>query len=119
MKKKIKNLSSFVTLKNLVFFKIAAQPFEVGDFLNIFLKFLGFWGSFCFNYFSYKKQVVCSQYFGNIHGPSKLVSAITSSVLLLLGLLIVLETLLKNLRQETQESFRFEACNTFKKWILP
>ena len=27
-------------------FKIAAQAFESGDFLNIFLRFLGFWGSF-------------------------------------------------------------------------
>ena len=48
-----------VTFKELyeksVFLKIAAQAFEAGDFLNISLRFLGFWGSFCYKKFSYKK----------------------------------------------------------------
>ena len=37
------------------FLKIAAEAFETGDFLKIFLKFLGFWGSFSYQNFSYKK----------------------------------------------------------------
>ena len=39
---------NFVTFKELkevlMFLKIADQAFEAGDFLNIFLRFLGFWG---------------------------------------------------------------------------
>ena len=40
-----------------MFLKIAAQAFEAGDFLNIFLRFWGFSGSFSYNHFSYKEQV--------------------------------------------------------------
>ena len=36
-----------------MFLKIAAQTFEAEDFLNIFLRFLGFWGSFYYKNFSY------------------------------------------------------------------
>ena len=43
---KFTNLLSFVTFKELqeksAFLKIAAQAFEAGDFLNIFLRFWGF-----------------------------------------------------------------------------
>ena len=39
-----------------MFFKIAAQKFEAGDFLDIFLRFLGFPGSFSYENFSYKKN---------------------------------------------------------------
>ena len=38
-----------------MFLKIAAQAFAAGDSLNIFLRFLGFWGSFSYKIFSYKK----------------------------------------------------------------
>ena len=38
--------------EKLAFLKIAAQVFEAEDFFNIFLRFLGFRGSF-----SYKKSV--------------------------------------------------------------
>ena len=45
IRKKCWNLLSFVTFKELkeksAFLRIAAQIFEVGDFLNIFLRFLG------------------------------------------------------------------------------
>ena len=40
-----------------MFLKIAAQAFEAGDFLNIFFRPLGFWGSFSdikFTIFLYK-----------------------------------------------------------------
>ena len=40
-----------------MFLKIAAQAFEAGDFLNIFLRFWGFSGSFSYNQFSYKEHV--------------------------------------------------------------
>ena len=83
-----------------MFLKIAAQAFETGDFLNIFLRFLGFSGSFCYKNFSYKKCVVCNQHCRNIHDPSKLVNAFKSSILLLLGLPIILETLLKTYAKE-------------------
>ena len=33
-----------------------AEASEAGDFLNIFLRFLGFWGSFSYKYFSYEKK---------------------------------------------------------------
>ena len=39
-----------------VFENCSSQAFEAGDF-NIFLKFLGFWGSFSYKTFSYKKNV--------------------------------------------------------------
>ena len=81
--------------------KIAAQEFEAGDFLNIFLRFFGFWGSFYYKNFSYKKYVVCNQHYRNIHDPSKLDNAFKSSILLLLGLPIILDTLPKNLRKAT------------------
>ena len=44
-------------LRKSAFLKITAQAFEAGDFLNIFLRFLGFSGSF-FLYFLYKKKHV-------------------------------------------------------------
>ena len=91
-----------------MFLKVAAQVFEAGDFLNIFLWFLGFWGSLSYKNFSYKKCVVCNQHYHNIHDPSKLVNAFKSSILLLLGLPIILETLLKNLRKETQSSVKLQ-----------
>ena len=52
-----------------MFAKIAVELFEAGDFLNIFLRFWGFWGSFSYKNFSYKKKqrvvesVVCSTWF--------------------------------------------------------
>ena len=56
-RKKKPNLLNFVIFKELkeksAFLKIAGQASEAGDFLNIFLRFLGFWGSF-----SYKKKRV-------------------------------------------------------------
>ena len=46
MRKKSYNLLNFVTFKEVseksLLLKIAAQAFEAGDFLNIFLRFLGF-----------------------------------------------------------------------------
>ena len=58
-KKKNENLLNFVIFKELqeksAFLKIAAQAFEAGDFLNIFFRFLGFWGSFSYKNFSLKK----------------------------------------------------------------
>ena len=39
-------------------FKIEAQAFEGGGFLNIFLRFLGFWGSFSYKDFSYMKKTL-------------------------------------------------------------
>ena len=52
-KKIVKNLLNCVTFKELknqsAFLKIVDQAFEAGDFLNIFLKFRGFWGSFSHN----------------------------------------------------------------------
>ena len=48
-------------MKNHVF-KNAAQRFDAGDFLNIFLTFFGFLGSFCYENLSYKKLLVCKQY---------------------------------------------------------
>ena len=44
-----------------MFLKIAAHAFEDEDFLNIFLRFWGFWGSFSYKNFSHKKIV----YFNN------------------------------------------------------
>ena len=38
--------------------KSAAQVFEAGNFLNIFLRFWGFCGSFSYKNFSSKKQVL-------------------------------------------------------------
>ena len=40
-----------------MFLKVAAWAFESGDFLNIFLRFWGFSGSFFYNYFCFKKHV--------------------------------------------------------------
>ena len=37
--------------------KTAARAFGANDFLNIFLRFWGFWGSFSYKKFSYKKNV--------------------------------------------------------------
>ena len=51
---------------------------------------------------------VCNRHYHNIHDPDKLVRAINSSILLLLGLLIILETLLKNLRKGTQSSVKLQ-----------
>ena len=51
---------NFVTykgpLEKSAFLKIVAQAFEAGDFLNIFLRFSGFWGLFSYKNFSYKKK---------------------------------------------------------------
>ena len=41
-----------------MFLKIEAQAFEAGDFLNIFLRFWGFWSSFSYKNCSYKKNVL-------------------------------------------------------------
>ena len=61
MRKKL-NLLNFVTFKELwektTFLKISAQAFEAGDFLNVFLRFLGFWDSFSSKHFSYVKKNV-------------------------------------------------------------
>ena len=43
-------------MQNSRFLKIEAKAFEAGDFLNIFLRFWGFWGSFSCKNFSYKKK---------------------------------------------------------------
>ena len=46
-----------------MFLKVAAQAFAPGEFINIFLRFLGFWGSFSIKSFSYiKKRVSCYSY---------------------------------------------------------
>ena len=44
-----------VLKKNQRFEKIAAQSFEAGDFLNIFWRFYGSWGSLSYKTFSKKK----------------------------------------------------------------
>ena len=49
-----------------------------------------------------------NQHYRNIHDPSKLIKAFKSSTLLLLGLPVILETLLKNLRKETQSSVKLQ-----------
>lgn len=51
---------------------------------------------------------VCNRHCHNIHDPDKLVRAINSSILLQLGLPIILETLLKNLRKGTQSSVKLQ-----------
>ena len=48
--------------KNQPFFEIAAQAFKAGNFLNIFLRFLDFWGSFSDKNFSYKKTPCISSH---------------------------------------------------------
>ena len=52
-------------MEKSVFLKIAAQASEAGDFLNIFLRFLGFWGSFSYQMFVIKKNVYCKIHFVN------------------------------------------------------
>ena len=56
------NLLNFVNFKEFweksAFLKIVAQAFKAGDFLNIFLGFLGFWGSFSYKNFAYKQKRV-------------------------------------------------------------
>ena len=42
---------------------IEAQAFEAGDFLNIFLRFWVFWGSFSFKTFSDKKTLMTINFF--------------------------------------------------------
>ena len=44
--------------KNSAFLKIVAKTFEAGDFLNIFVRFWAFRGSFSYKKFSYKKKYV-------------------------------------------------------------
>ena len=51
---------------------------------------------------------MCNQRDRNIHDASKLVNAIKSSILLLLGLQIILETLLRNLHKGTQSSVKLQ-----------
>ena len=55
-----------------------------------------------------KECVVCNQHDRNIHDFSKLVNAFESSILLLLGLLIILKTILKNLLKGTQFSVKLQ-----------
>ena len=43
-----------------MFLKIEAQAFDAGDFLNIFLRFLGVCGSFSYKQFSYRKKCIFS-----------------------------------------------------------
>ena len=56
IRKKSYHFLSLVTFKELqeksTFLKIVNQAFEFGDFLNIFLMFLGSWGSFSYKNFS-------------------------------------------------------------------
>ena len=52
-------------MEKSVFLKIAAQASEAGDFLNIFLRFLGSWGSFSYQMFVIKKNVYCKIHFVN------------------------------------------------------
>ena len=40
------------------FLKIAVQAFQARDFLYIFVRFLGFWDSFSYKTFSWKKRRV-------------------------------------------------------------
>ena len=58
---------NFVTFKELkevlMFLKIADQAFEAGDFLNIFLRFWAFWGSFSYKNVSYENNVHSSGFF--------------------------------------------------------
>ena len=46
--------------------------------------------------------LVYNRHYRNIHDPDELVNAIKSSILLLLGHTIILETLLKNFRKGAQ-----------------
>ena len=46
--RKIKEKSAFL--------KIASQAFQTGDFLNIFIRFWGFWGSLFIKIFLIKKN---------------------------------------------------------------
>ena len=65
-KKKYQNLLNFVTFIELqeksVFLKVASQTLQTEDFLNIFLRFWGFCGSFYYKNFSYKKVYFCGLY---------------------------------------------------------
>ena len=45
-----------------MFLKTEGQAFEAGDFLNIFLRFSGFHGSFSYKNFSYTKNVCYKLY---------------------------------------------------------
>ena len=57
---KMLNFTQYVTYKGplgkSVFLKIVAQAFEAGYSLKILLRFSGFWGSFSYKKFSYKKK---------------------------------------------------------------
>ena len=55
-KEKMLNFNEFRNFEKSAYLKIAAQAFEGGDFLNIFLRFPGFWGTFSYKNFSYKKR---------------------------------------------------------------
>ena len=58
---KMLKFTQFVTFRELwgksTFLKIAAEAFGAEDFLNIFLSFWGFLGSFSYKKFSYIKNV--------------------------------------------------------------
>ena len=55
---KMVKLTQFKDLQEKsMFLKIAVEAFEAGDFLNIFLRFFGFWGLFSYKKFSYKKKM--------------------------------------------------------------
>ena len=50
------NFFQFWALGKITFSKIAAQAFEAGDFLKLFLGFWGFWGSISYKNISDKKM---------------------------------------------------------------
>ena len=83
-RKKCQTLLNFVTYKGLLeksaFKKIATQAFEAGDFLNIFLRFSGFWGSFSYNNFSYEKNVYKKRYKTRLWGENLSFGFISSRI---------------------------------------
>ena len=50
--------------------KIAAQAFDAGNFLLIFLRFWGFWGLFNYKHFSYLKMTCVEKVYGYHEIPS-------------------------------------------------
>ena len=67
-------------MEKSAFKKIATQAFEAGDFLNIFLRFSGFWGSFSYNNFSYEKNVYKKRYKTRLWGENLSFGFISSRI---------------------------------------
>ena len=71
--------------------RIAVQSSEAGDFLNILLRFLGFWGSFSYKNCSYKKKhVIMNSSFDNVF------QFLSSLLVFLTGWLGKMEGMIKN-----------------------